>query len=566
MASYVIAGRADDPSFARAEYAAKQIEAACPNVFFRYEMKHPDAWKDFICSVFRQYDFHGYPEDFGGPLVWTHEGELVGGGADFIQKVCIKKFGIPDPPTLSDPLFKQIAADNLKQVRVQLHREQNGPPFGEKCEAACNHALAAGFVEPARFDERRRVVSCGASLEVWVSSNLESEWASLREAHGDGQPVRIEPGLKVCALGQDLSHLAVLHPRPISKKQLVLVPQRHAREVSEASAPAASASAAAPNEAEPEKTTSAQVPDATDTSDNPEVVGQVAVPPEEEATPATEAAAASPPKPLLEVPPRSVRSEPNEDLALTDFVAAMEALLGIGGVATWMGLRGGSEYRSPLDTHLQVLPFPLHSQGEACPLRYPLELLCDAALRDGVDALKVFPFRHSFSPLAAEGMEDKKKQPKALGQAALEAYEAAKVKHGHEGGSCAIAFTTTWLVFLPLAPPDVGSAPHEAWLKMPPPRPRRSAASCSRRLWRRASRRPPAWKWGFTPASWCPREQRRRGFPKGRPSSRRPLARSGSRRSSWIAPRRSSAFGPSLDRREQPPPPLWRVAEGFSDN
>merc|ERR1712107_153809 len=139
--------------------------------------------------------------------------------------------------------------------------------------------------------------------------------------------------------------------------------------------------------------------DATDTSANPEVVGQATVPPEEAAAAAEGAEptpTAGPPKMMSEVPPRSVRNEPNEDLALSDFVAAMEVLCGVGGVATWMGLRGCSEYRGPLDMHLQVLPFPLHSQGEACPLRYPLELLCDAALRDGADSLKVFPFRHTF--------------------------------------------------------------------------------------------------------------------------------------------------------------------------
>merc|ERR1712098_20016 len=37
--------------------------------------------------------------------------------------------------------------------------------------------------------------------------------------------------------------------------------------------------------------------------------------------------------------------------------------------------------------------------------------------------------------------------------------------------SCAVAFTTSWLLFLPLDPPPQGSARHEAWRKMPPPPP-----------------------------------------------------------------------------------------------
>lgn len=428
MASYVIAGRADDPSFARAEFAAKQIEAACPNVFFRYEMRHPDSWKEFICNVFRQYDFDGYSEEFGGPLIWTHEGELVGGGSEFVQKVCIDKFGIRDPPSMSDPMFRQIAADNLKQVRLQLYREQNGPPFAERCEAACIRAHSAGLVKPKQFDERRRVVASGASLEVWVSSTLEAERVALREAYGDGQPACIDSGLKVASVGQDLSHMVAIHPDPLSWKQLVLVPERLVREHRQTAG------------------TSGPLAESDDAA--------LAVP-------------------MQEVRPRLLRNDIVEDLSLVDFIATMEALISIGGIATWSGLRGGSEYRHPLDTHIQVLPFPLHSQGEDCPLRYPLELTCEAALREGLDVLKVFPFKHAFYGIAApEGTpEERKKTPKVLGQAALDVYEAAKLKLSSREHSSAIAFTTTWLVFMPLVPPEPGTSLHEAWLRMPPPPP-----------------------------------------------------------------------------------------------
>lgn len=67
-----------------------------------------------------------------------------------------------------------------------------------------------------------------------------------------------------------------------------------------------------------------------------------------------------------------------EDLSLPDFIAAVELLLGcperrdvfptdgaiavtalprsqVGGVATWSAIRGGSEFRHPLETHVQVM-------------------------------------------------------------------------------------------------------------------------------------------------------------------------------------------------------------------
>ena len=53
-------------------------------------------------------------------LSW--QGELIGSAADFVQKVCIEQFGIQDPPQVTDPMFKDIAAENLKQVKMQLQR------------------------------------------------------------------------------------------------------------------------------------------------------------------------------------------------------------------------------------------------------------------------------------------------------------------------------------------------------------------------------------------------------------------------------------------------------------
>lgn len=167
------------------------------------------------------------------------------------------------------------------------------------------------------------------------------------------------------------------------------------------------------------------------------------------------------------MPPAAFRGNPDEDLGEADFLAAMEVMSSVGGVTCWMGLRGGSEYRNPLDTHLQVLPFPVHHQGEDSPLRYPLELTCDRALREGEKTLKVFPFQHSFTALAAEG---ERKSASDLAKVALKAFEEIRGKSG-QGSSFALAFTTGWLCMMPLEPPESGSARHEAWLQMPPPPP-----------------------------------------------------------------------------------------------
>lgn len=406
MASYIIAGKADDVSFARAEFAAKQIEASCPNIFFRYEMKHPDVWQEFINSVFRKYDFDGYAEDFPGPLVWTHEGDLIGGSAEFIQQVCLEKFGIPAPPAVTDAMFKDIAKDNMKQVKLQQHRELNGPPFAERCEADYKRVLGAGLFSPPIWAEEKRFVVQGAAMEVWTSSTLGAERAKLREDFGNGESVKIDTGFLVTSVGPEKSHSVFLHPRPLVAKHLLLPPRRFVKMTEGES--------------------------------------------------------------VCEVPPSTFRGNPEEDLDEADFIAAMEVMSSIGGVACWMGLRAGSEYRDPLDTHLQVLPFPVHHQGEDSPLRYPLELACERALKDGDKVLKVFPFAHSFATLVDASGE--RKTAEELGKKALSVFEQVRGKPG-KNDSFALAFTTTWLCLMPLDPPEIDSARHEAWLQMPPPPP-----------------------------------------------------------------------------------------------
>lgn len=175
---------------------------------------------------------------------------------------------------------------------------------------------------------------------------------------------------------------------------------------------------------------------------------------------------------MLEVPPSTFRSNADEDLGEADFVAAMEVMSSIGGVATWMGMRGGSEFRDPLDTHLQVLPFPVHHNGEDSPLRYPLELHCERALKDGAKQLPVFDgMKHAFM---AVGDPTERKPAAELAKLALKAYEQVRKEFFPVAGdrdSFSLVFTTTWLAIMPIEPPQLESARHEAWLKMPPPPP-----------------------------------------------------------------------------------------------
>eukprot|EP00928_Gymnodinium_smaydae_P066160 TRINITY_DN4920_c0_g3_i1.p1 TRINITY_DN4920_c0_g3~~TRINITY_DN4920_c0_g3_i1.p1 ORF type:complete len:522 (-),score=114.07 TRINITY_DN4920_c0_g3_i1:322-1725(-) len=319
--------------FARLEYLAKEIEATYPGIFFHYEMKNPPAWKEFIMNVYNKYDFRGYSDDFPGPLIWTHEGHLVGGATEFVDEVCVKKLGMQTQRNPADPLFKAIAQDNLQQVRQELQRQTNGPGFAELAEERAREAQAAGLVEVAVFEERRKILKAGARLETWISQTLAEERAQQRATLGEGQGARVPSGLVVCNVGAEASHLALLHPKPLARGQLCLVKDRVVKRLEE---------------------------------------------------PAGE----------IEVPLTQFGRDPEEDLGLEDFTAAAEALLAVKGVATWMGFSRGAEYRHPLDTHIQVLTLPLGAEDEGGP-RFPLELQIERAVREKSSTLAALPFRHT---------------------------------------------------------------------------------------------------------------------------------------------------------------------------
>merc|ERR1711879_90215 len=115
---------------------------------------------------------------------------------------------------------------------------------------------------------------------------------------------------------------------------------------------------------------------------------------------------------------------------------------------------------------VQVLPFPINSSGEDSATRYPLELGIERALRAERpnEALsKLFPFRHSHAKIDFMG-QTKEELTEAL-QAAFERLR------GSSRGSCMLAFTTSWMLLVPLNPPDVSSHLHNTWVCLPPPPP-----------------------------------------------------------------------------------------------
>eukprot|EP00434_Breviolum_minutum_P002663 symbB.v1.2.002353.t3/scaffold121.1/size317807/17 len=457
MVSFVIAGKASDPSFARAEYAAKQVQAMVPNIFVKLEMKHPDHWKSFLATICRLYDFSDYPEDFSGPLVWTLEGELIGGAADFVQKICIEQFGIQDPPAVTDPMFKEIAAENLKQVKMQLQREHDGPALAERCATASLASYRAPVSQRSgAFSAMVLALRCGSTRHfskrqqpmpkhLVLVNQLDwiLVWLSARS-------VRRNPTWYFCIQHLRFPIRWCLRPAALSLKLLRKCQKRlkHQR---------LSALRALRHGLDAVRGQASEEPPAAAAPDAAAIAAPGEVAPEEQSPPETSA------PPSLLVPPHRFRSEEKEDLSLPDFIAAVELLSQVGGVATWSAIRGGSEFRHPLETHVQVLPF---SQTES--LRYPLELLIDRCTAEApISTLPCFPFEHF---LLAVPQADGAKSSAEIAKSIAVTYDSAltKLQGLRQGASRLVCFTTTWMLVMRLTPPEPGTPEHQVWLKLPP--------------------------------------------------------------------------------------------------
>lgn len=80
-------------------------------------------------------------------------------------------------------------------------------------------------------------------------SVLQAEHEQLRKDFGEGQPAEIDAGLVVGPLGQDGSHTALLHPRPLVNRHLILVKGRNIENIQATEAATEAAEAPAADEA-----------------------------------------------------------------------------------------------------------------------------------------------------------------------------------------------------------------------------------------------------------------------------------------------------------------------------
>ncbi|KAJ3147663.1 putative malate dehydrogenase 1B [Geranomyces michiganensis] len=121
MAHFIIAGRANDPEYARAEMLAHHLHANLPAFHITLVPKHPTSWADYVATTFARnrwdarmsYDrrFHK-PEDLN-QLVWRNSGELIGDAADFLRMM---KARYNQELQIDEELLVEVSKENMEAL------------------------------------------------------------------------------------------------------------------------------------------------------------------------------------------------------------------------------------------------------------------------------------------------------------------------------------------------------------------------------------------------------------------------------------------------------------------
>eukprot|EP00742_Colponemidia_sp_Colp-10_P002869 GILJ01003063.1.p1 GENE.GILJ01003063.1~~GILJ01003063.1.p1 ORF type:complete len:437 (-),score=39.79 GILJ01003063.1:133-1401(-) len=218
MATYVIAGRADDLFLAECQVLAEYLARNCPDVSYRLEIKHPSEWSKFIQGICASYGFYSVNPTITkeAAVIWTAEGKLIGSRHDFARLVN-DRYGV-----ISDLSFEQsqkIAKENLKKAAEALQKRQEGPSLLEKAGDALKQFMISGLIDVAdgSYD---RVIDEGIEFLVRSSRKLGVRYESrTSDKVTEGEATLLQ---KLTVQVLNSSHYCIMHPFPAAPLHFLL--------------------------------------------------------------------------------------------------------------------------------------------------------------------------------------------------------------------------------------------------------------------------------------------------------------------------------------------------------
>ncbi|KAJ3018235.1 putative malate dehydrogenase 1B [Thoreauomyces humboldtii] len=123
MAHFVIAGRANDPEYAKAEMLAHHLHANLPDFHVELVPKHPDQWDEYVQTTFAQRRWahrmasdrtYKQPDSTSLPqMIWRKSGELIGNTKDFMRMM---NETYNEQMTLDDDMLSDISNEIMTQL------------------------------------------------------------------------------------------------------------------------------------------------------------------------------------------------------------------------------------------------------------------------------------------------------------------------------------------------------------------------------------------------------------------------------------------------------------------
>ncbi|KAI8914778.1 hypothetical protein DFJ77DRAFT_463295 [Powellomyces hirtus] len=121
MAHFVIAGKANDPEYAKAEMLAHHLRTNLPDFHIELIPKHPSQWEEYVRNTYTQKRWSermARDRTYKDParlqqMIWRKSGELIGDTGDFLKMM---KETYNEELNLSDDLLNDISKETMASL------------------------------------------------------------------------------------------------------------------------------------------------------------------------------------------------------------------------------------------------------------------------------------------------------------------------------------------------------------------------------------------------------------------------------------------------------------------
>uniref|UniRef100_A0A6Q2Z3N4 Lactate/malate dehydrogenase C-terminal domain-containing protein n=1 Tax=Esox lucius TaxID=8010 RepID=A0A6Q2Z3N4_ESOLU len=233
MAQFVLAGKANCPYFAKAEFLADLLQRSLPKFNIHKICMHPNEWQQWLETTCKE---HGWQHE-NSPMIWRElihrggKGMLLGGFNDFLEHVQAYYSISSD---MTSELMMKIAAENLKTREIcmeeEVYNQSLVKPKHIWISSALNptcYSLIPQLFAPGVFQDTPTIslhlLDVGAVEEELQGIRMETQDLALPQLHEDGEAGEDEGENKVRKVSERYRQFGRLIEERAHKDVMVVV-------------------------------------------------------------------------------------------------------------------------------------------------------------------------------------------------------------------------------------------------------------------------------------------------------------------------------------------------------